>query len=374
MKVFLLLASVYILPSLVLAQTEKGQGIWTGSASFVYSSLESDQINNAYFSHSTSSTLSFNRGVFFKNNWLAGGGLNMTLTTMKVGSSTLYRTNTNVNTGLNGFVRRYWGKEKWRVFLGGGLSLGYGSNNYSGENAGTTDENSFTVNPFSQVGATYYLTDRIGFEASATSTSFPFNFNSLGIGLTILTGVKSGNSTGNYEAPQTAKGRWVLGGTFEFRTDGSTPHQPGTDASRGNTFTVAPSVGWFVKKNLLVGVMVPLLINWSKETHVYSYGISPYLKKYISDNRLRPFVEGELNYSVARSKSNGVNNPLQKIASVNVKAGLAYMLGDRFIVEAALGGVYFNRIIFPKEANLNAWTTGLSASLQPDFSIVYVFD
>ncbi|KAA9356978.1 PorT family protein [Larkinella humicola] len=376
MKKYVLIASLCLISALAVGQTEKGQGFWSGNASLTYTSFKQNRsaFENQY--QSSVNTFSFNRGVFFKDNWLAGGGLTVSLNTInqkvpEPNQQNSYKS-TTVGTGLSGFIRRYWGKDQWRVFAGGGLSVNYGIVHYNAAVTNRSDENSFFIQPYAQVGAAYYLTDRIGLEASASSNSFPLHFSSFGLGLTILTGVTR-NGPDVYEAPQTAKGRWILGGQLGFFTQSTKPGIAYPEGQRTTEFSIAPSVGWFVKKNLLLGVSIPIVARWQEERSGFSYGLNPYLKKYISDNRLRPFVAGNLSYQISGNKPDDGYGSVQK-AGLAVSAGLAYLLGDRFIVEATLGRIYFDRSFYPKDQNIDQWTGGASATLQPSFSINYVFD
>ncbi|RAK00056.1 outer membrane protein with beta-barrel domain [Larkinella arboricola] len=380
MKKLLFLASLAAVSTLAQAQTEKGQGLWSGSLSFSYSSQKNNQ--SGFRNSISQSNLRISRGVFFRDNWLIGGTLNIGYGTNYSKSSYYNPPNTidyqTIYPGISGFVRRYWGQGKWRVFLGGGLSVNYTRSNYEGNDVNigqVKDQNRVSAAPMFQAGANYYLTDRIGLEASTTSSSFPFSVSGVGIGLVILTGVNSTSNVESYEAPQTTKGRWVVGGTFQVETMGETINRPGAETDRSNTFTLSPSIGWFVKKNLLLGVAVPLALSSSDDGSTFVYGINPYIKKYISDNRLRPYVSGDLSYAATRNKSN-VNETKNTThqAGLAVGAGLAYLLGDRFIVEAELGGVYFNKPFYRQSTGSTAWNGGLSATLQPSFTINYVFD
>ncbi|MFD1142912.1 outer membrane beta-barrel protein [Larkinella insperata] len=379
MRNLLLLAGLAAVSTLAQAQTEKGQGIWTGNLSVEYSSQKNDITPNTYRSHSIQSGLALNRGAFFKDNWLIGVGVSAGLNANRSSRAYLNQREkdktTELSTGLNGYIRRYWGRDRWRVFLGGGLTLNYNTINHEGENVQSPDGNSFTASPIFQVGANYYLTDRIGLEASTNTGSYPFSLSGVGVGLVILTGVNSSSSAESYEAPQTAKGRWIVGGGFSFITTGGRDNQPGAQEERSNTFTISPSIGWFVQKNLLLGVSVPLGLSSSDDGSAFVYGINPYVKKYISDNRLRPYVSGDLLYAATRNKSS-VNDTktTNHQAGVAVGAGLAYLLGERFIVEATLGSVYFNKQFYPENSDYKSWNGGLSATLQPGFTINYVFD
>ncbi|MRS62963.1 hypothetical protein [Larkinella terrae] len=155
MKKLLLFTAISALPALVVAQTEKGQGIWTGSAAFNFVSTKTDQGQANSFYRMPQSRLSFSRGVFFKDNWLAGGGVSLGWQAAKYGVTIQNQSSdnhlSNLNAGLDGFVRRYWGKDKWRVFLGGGLTLGYESARYTGESVNSNpDQDHFTIAPVFQ--------------------------------------------------------------------------------------------------------------------------------------------------------------------------------------------------------------------------------
>ncbi|MRS62962.1 hypothetical protein [Larkinella terrae] len=75
-----------------------------------------------------------------------------------------------------------------------------------------------------------------------------------------------------------------------------------------------------------------------------------------------------------RNKLEGVGTINNHSATFTASAGLAYLLGDRFIVEATLGEVHAGRNFSSSEVNLSSWNSGLSATLQPAFTINYVFN
>ncbi|MFC5408730.1 hypothetical protein ACFPMF_05395 [Larkinella bovis] len=374
MKKLLRIAILGALPFTTFAQTEKGQGIWTGRVAVAHTSFKQEVTPYRLFNRSTESSLSLDRGIFFKDNWLTGMGVNVGWNTARQGydARQLDPTESDVlGIGATGFIRRYWGKEKWRVFLGGGLSFGYSISKYVSPT--TVGGNTFTMNPISQVGANYFVTDRIGLEASTMSTSFPFQFSGLNIGLVVLTGGNKDNPVETYEAPQTAKGRWLLGGGFGFTTSKPAANQTNVDDERVSSFTISPSVGWFVKKNLVMGLAIPVESRWATNGTYTLLGFSPYLKKYFSDNRLRPFVGGGLSYLLVRNQPKGADSYTSSSMVVSGYAGLAYLLGNRFIVDASLAAATLVRNYYPERLGIRSSTINVSASLQPNFTITYVF-
>ncbi|RRB06590.1 hypothetical protein [Larkinella rosea] len=380
MKKLFLLAILIILPAFGYTQTQKGQGIWTGVATFNFVSNKTDQTQMTTLYRESQSGLTFSRGVFVKDNWLVGAGLyvgqSITYNESKTTNQSQYNRSTNYLGNLDGFVRRYWGKDRWRFFLSGGLSLGYGLANYDyQDDKNDSKQTDFSIIPTFQAGGNYYLTRRIGVEAAVYSNAVPLSFSSFTLGLVILTGENSIGSSESYEAPQTAKGSWVIGGSFRFGTIGFQTNRPGVDDEHTKSFAINPSAGWFIKKNLLLGISIPFQFSSNNASSSFAYGINPYLKKYISGNRLRPFIAGDIDFLTGQNKNKGNNskNNIQK-ATLSASTGLAYLLGEDFILEATLGSIYIGRNFYPKESNVNSWNGGVTASLQPRFTIQYVFN
>lgn len=381
MKNYVLIASLCLISTLAVGQTKKGQGFWSGSLGFNNLSIKSNQNSLKGKTYILNSNVSISRGLFFKENWQVGGDLRLSwargVANSTVPASPDYFAQNGFLAGMGGYIRRYWGKEKWRVFLGGGLSIDYSNTTISFKEATAStdpDKYFFAVKPFTQVGANYYLTDRIGLEATASSGSFSLVVNGFSLGLVVLTSVNKRSGFEKSDAPQTNKGKRIVGGSFEFDTQGSRPNTQNALEERSNTFIISPSAGWFVKKNILLGFSLPLGVSWNKNGAIYQYGFNPYLKKYITENRLRPFTDGNLTYKAIRSNSDGDKGVTQQDAGIGARAGLAYMLGDRFIVEALLGQISFNRTFYPENAKVKVWSGNFSASLQPGFTINYVFD
>ncbi|WP_345264364.1 hypothetical protein [Nibrella viscosa] len=280
-----------------------------------------------------------------------------------------------------------------------------GSSNYH-LNRYTNYSTSTTVNPFTQVGAVYFVTDRLAVEAFSQSIAFPFSFGGFNLGLSLLTGGTAYNPAVTQEvSPQTERGHWVLSGSFrvagnqqgssqDVGTAGSGSNSYSSD-SRASVFTTAPSVGVFIRNNRLLGVAIPVSFQKSRvinrsgiavaEESETSIGVQPYLKQYAGTRRLRPFVEGHVGYrqGTLRRDNTGQGLPSfridQRSIEVGGSAGLAYMLRERFIVEATLGSAAATRFTNapqqadPENRKAEGWTLTVTATLQPAFSLVYIF-
>jgi len=97
---------------------------------------------------------------------------------------------------------------------------------------------------------------------------------------------------------QTEKGRWTAGvniGSFTFRKNNS-------------TINLAPAAGYFVAPNFVVGTGVPIIINRSDEGSDFyrssAIGIAPFVRYYIGQSRLKPYLSFSYSYSFVRQRYN----------------------------------------------------------------------
>ena len=99
---------------------------------------------------------------------------------------------------------------------------------------------------------------------------------------------------------QTEKGRWTVGvsiGNFTYQ-----------DNNTSKTFTgsLAPSAGYFVANNLLVGTGLPLSLSTSKpgqsnpflvKSTTTGIGLSPFIRYYFGKSALKPYVGVSYSYA-----------------------------------------------------------------------------
>lgn len=169
---------------------------------------------------------------------------------------------------------------------------------------------------------------------------------------------------------QTEKGRWTVGaqvGNFSYASSGP-------DAFRSHSFSasLSPSAGYFVARNLVVGVAVPVsYFNYRSSfsqpntpgTTINStqVGLSPFVRLYFGDSKLRPFVDAtagvtRLWYTTTNlntiDRSESTSNQLNYSGSV----GLAYFINNTVSLDAALG--------YQRGGRLNG--TGILSGDQPE--------
>ncbi|WP_338870380.1 hypothetical protein WBJ53_22625 [Spirosoma sp. SC4-14] len=374
-----------VLSTMAKGQTEKGRGLLTGSVSLKVTSqyTSSTSIANPRIT-CYAPAVAIDRGVFVKDNWLVGGGLALS-TSFNIYNPTNSTKSYDYNGSASAYIRRYWSANQFRLFLGGGLTGSLYHSHFQTQDVLSQSSSkligtNFSVKPFTEIGAMWPINNRLAVEASTQSTAFPFSFNWFGVGLTLMTGgVKPVSSAPAADAYQTQAGHWLLGGSLGLNNSlNENGTLSSTTSSRQTSFDFSPSIGKFVRKNRLIGVSIPFHISHSKEdggkATYTQLGLAPYIKNYLTDGQLRPFIQGNLLFSTSWLKGSGnaqesVSRQTQSYGA-GVSIGLAYMLGKRFIIEAELGGI--NAAYAPDKEFTSSWAINANATLSPTFTINYV--
>lgn len=95
----------------------------------------------------------------------------------------------------------------------------------------------------------------------------------------------------------------VIFGNNNFEYDGKEIKKTTT-----KQITFEPSIGVFIINNLAVGLSIPL--DYTKNTadnlstNESSYGLAPFLRYYFTDSKVKPYVNIDIGYLIAKTKSN----------------------------------------------------------------------
>lgn len=382
------------------AQIQKGNGILSGSISGTYSRQTrpfSGYSNTGPTSKQTTWTpaLDITAGRFWKDNWLAGLSLSGTITQSQqnlADDPNRTYSNTNYSATAKPFIRRYWQVGSVYLFAGAGIAVTmYGSKlSYFNNNGQLVEsgQRSRTINitPTVEAGVNYLLNSRIGVQLLARANSFPLSTAGLSAGLVYWTG--PGRMAGvqeQQENPQTNAGRWVLEGGLSV-----TNQRTNQDAEVGavsyqsvtNQYAFSPSLGYFIGKNNLLGISIPIAYSTNQLTSVnapgsqgstdtqWTLGILPYFQHYWLPTRLTPYTRiesGYMHYTSGDYSGFSVNGA--------VRVGLAYMIGQRFIVETSLASASLTYLPSGRSGQpgeTKTWNGGISAGLTGNFALRYV--
>lgn len=371
---FVLIATAQLL----CAQTQKGNGLISGTASVNASWVRPGSIGSK--ATVLLPALNLTAGRFVADNWLAG--LSVSGSLVLVRSNSFVANNPSFNPRENRitnpvvtttpFVRRYFAIGPALAFAGGGLSVGVnGERRYTREGSQLiTDQRSvnWSVNPYLEAGINYFVSNRLAIQLSATASSVPVNVGTLGLGLVYWTGENQKNGPLEpRDNPQTNLGNWLIEGGFSA-TGTSTDEL--RSSSRQTTYQLSPSVGYFVGKNALLGLSLPMTYSRFDGSYGWTVGIAPYYQHYWTSTRLTPYTRAGLDYTVYGQEFSDIRT---RTLGADVSIGLAYMAGKRFILETSLVSASFSRFQTDGVNSGNAqWNAGLSAGLRGNFAVRYV--
>ncbi|WP_460984494.1 hypothetical protein [Spirosoma fluminis] len=382
MKKYVLTVMGLFLTSAGWAQTEKGNGIISGSISVDYSKVNSSD-------RSIAPDINLTAGHFFTNNWLTGLSTTVNTTFLKTKPAALpgepFINNQTARVSITPFVRRYWRFDPVHFFAGAGLTVGVTGSRQTdlvftnGQPVFISQRSTgVSVNPYFEGGLNYLLTNRLGLQLVASTTSIPFRVAGINAGLVYWTGPGRRADVQREQAnPQTDKGRWLLEGGLSVtnQTTKQDDTSPRTTVRLANTtYALNPSVGFFIKKNSLLGISVPVSISTYKtepgdqSTTNWNVGVSPYYQRYWSSTRLTPYTRINANYTLVSFTT--IDEKVNSFGA-GLNLGLAYMAGQRFIVETSLANVSVNYLT--GGTAYDAWNANITAGLTGNFAVRYAF-
>ncbi|MBO0952719.1 hypothetical protein [Fibrella forsythiae] len=392
---FLLVTSYLGTFQSVQAQTERGVSWLSGNAGWQKGNTSLFQNNEDL----STLTISLTQGTFLRDNVLVGADLRLsrvrTLTRQGFNFDAVSDSRQTIF-GATPFIRRFWGKNALRGYVGGGLAVSYGRNRLlttnTQQSVSEQESSQWRLTPEFQAGLFYAIDTHWGLDLSARSGLFPVSFTNLNLGLVVLTDVKGKRSvlTSKQTPAQLLTGNWVFGGTFEL---GSNQQQSISGSEKITTiqrqvtqqYAISPSIGYIPGKRWVIGVAVPIrqqqLTNQfdRSSTEVQtgtvltkSIGVEPFAKKYLSKSQFGPYVAGRVGWSDERVSGDGVLQSHAAAYNWRISAGLAYLLGTRFIVEGELAGLGHDWSNDQQTGDAHT-NTDVSLSLRPALTMTYVF-
>lgn len=382
------------------AQTQNGNGLISGDVSINYCRSDDQRSNTSGYHWKPALNLTVGR--FWADNWLAGlsvsGRANAetregVFPNGQPSRTSFIQRNSFADVAITPFVRRYWQFAPVQVFAGAGLSVGIDGLRTNYRVAGGTSQltmptsqqtSSLQVGPYVEAGVNYFLTNRLALQLSASTRSLPLNVAGLSTGLVYWTGTdRKAIPQEERDNAQTNRGNWIVEGGFETsRRSSDNSATGGTTQSSSRYVSISPSVGYFIGKNNLLGISLPMGFRTvensdtnpssSDRNSYWSVAISPYLQHYWTSTRLTPYTRLGATYFLFGSEpSNSDIKNVNVAAALNV--GLAYMAGKRFIIETSLvsASVAYASSDGPERDN-TSWDATLSGGLRGNFAVRYV--
>ncbi len=374
-------------------QTEKGNSFISGNMSTRYSvNAYPKEALKKFNEFSFSTGISY--GKFVRDNilWRTDlyGGFYRIFDQTNAGSQTTTILYPNNTVSLSSLGLYYFGKDRWRGFVGGGINV-HGSfyrtkNTETGSSLPynyTQKKSTFSIKPVFKVGALYFFNKHLAVEIATETNSFPIHTAYFGAGLVYWVKPTSFEVQPK-ELTALQKGRWVLGGGFDLNTSrfkNTNPYYSTTARETENDGTLNLQIGKFIKDRTRVGLYLGYSNRKDIETYNngqrienYSanYNAGIYLKKYLVPARFTPYIGFQLNYGRADYKqitANSGNNTSQSNSyGLGPSLGLAYVISHHFLAEVQLAELYLSHT-----AESKTWGASLNGGLQSNFSLLYVF-
>lgn len=376
------------------AQTQKGNGLISSSLAVNYS-RSTDKRTDSYLYH-WQPELNLTAGRFVADNWLLGlsvaGSTGFSRSVGPLfGNQASTQSQSRVSVTTTPLIRRYWRFAPVLAYAGAGVAVGISGSRQTGQEvigtalrpAPTQHTTGLTADPYLEAGLTYFLTNRLSIDLKATARSLPFGAGGFGTGLTYWTGSDRKHAAQpERDNPQTKPGNWLVEGRFFVDNQRTRQSENNlTNDFRGRQYSLSPAVGYFVRDNSLLGISIPLTISHyentnqnpsgTSTTNLWTVGVSPYYQHYWSSTRLTPYTRIDATYLMSGSTANDYR---QRVVSAGLTLGLAYMAGQRFIIETSLANAGFGYEI-PGESGpvIRSWSANVSAGLSGNFAVRYVF-
>lgn len=180
--------------------------------------------------------------------------------------------------------------------------------------------------------------------------------------------------TANAQEATTTDGGFAKGDLFLTGSFGISSEKTGDDKS--NSFTVAPSLGYFVSENIAIGGRILYTSDKSESGNVdtqdfTTLGIAGFARYYWSPaSKFSVFGEAEVSYV---SAENNLTNVKGNGFGLNVAPGVSYFLSSNFAIEASWGLVGYNTFeVDGAQDSTNTFNFGLDLS-DLRFGLIYKF-
>lgn len=139
-------------------------------------------------------------------------------------------------------------------------------------------------------------------------------------------------------------GEWVLGGRFNYTGGGRVMMPDGSKVKRGFTISAAPSLAYFIRNGLAVGMSVGYEYLSDREGHQNTAELMPFIRYDFGGGRLRFFLQGASGIALGKSVMKNENDGRHFIWNSTLKPGLWIRITDQIATEATFSSLSYKRI------------------------------
>ncbi|HEY0655705.1 MAG TPA: outer membrane beta-barrel protein [Chryseosolibacter sp.] len=147
-------------------------------------------------------------------------------------------------------------------------------------------------------------------------------------------------SSAFFAKAQTSSGQMMIGGALSF----SSVNYDNNNGSDYSNFTLAPSFGYFVKDNFVVGASLSLGNSKSGtgagQTTTSSFGVGPFarLYKFTSSEQFAFFGQAGLAFGNSKSETGNVITDKSNSITFSIAPGFAYFFNEHWAAELSIAG------------------------------------
>lgn len=154
------------------------------------------------------------------------------------------------------------------------------------------------------------------------------------------------------------KNTWVLEGQFSYSNE-TNKEIPDNSEFKATRFLIAPSIGYAINNNVVIGSSIEYLYSYSERIPVRQFlddskressifGLSPYITTYYNiTNKLLLDLEGRIGYSVGKLKMEDLNFTFKSsLFSISILPGITYGIHKKLALKLNLGVLSYSRFNF----------------------------
>jgi hypothetical protein len=152
---------------------------------------------------------------------------------------------------------------------------------------------------------------------------------------------------------QGEKGNILLGGqtnlSFSSITTSLKSNNVSSNYDKAKGFVFSPKFGYFVLKNLQIGIMIPLAISSNRgisydgDYKANSFQLIPLVQKYFGNKKVRPFIYAASGFgwgkAISRSQSDTFKTKY-KTYTLKSGGGVSFFINERISIDCNIGYSY----------------------------------
>lgn len=137
---------------------------------------------------------------------------------------------------------------------------------------------------------------------------------------------------------------WVIGGRINYMNGGRVLMPDGERKKAGYTIKVAPSLAYFIRNDLAVGVGVGYEYTKDLRGRQHTGEIVPFIRYDFGGGQVRPFLRAETGWGWGRSYMKEGNDGKHFLWTSTLKPGVWIRITDRWAAEATFSSLQYKRV------------------------------